>query len=493
MSLRIPIRGADYQPKFRDLKTAAKHIADKGDLSFDSGGWPDERIVWTDGSTFADYIPPLTGGKRHVLPANASLTVLRACREWECPSADKFDAVRQIIEATSNMGVITQPGYERLNHLAGLHLGGHQPANTPHPDTRIEWWRDNWSSNLGGNPKKGWYFGTLPGRSANGWDNNHYNRLLWETGAMCFETDHEKRQGAWAFYLQQAVSYEGFGRIQSGPKKGYSRTEKGDVYVGRDSGGNDVTAYEKDWVPNLVGSALLTEQELFTEALVEAADFYSAITYQWGGAWGARIPGRILENMLQLWMVLPTHRWALEREMGQVLDLLLHQLDKSEWFWLNLGNRGKGPMSGWMHSEAVASILRVHEHIPSLRDRGPSRADCVKIMQRVMDTTSGIEGGSEMINGYACLRYRFHTNTGESMNAVFAVNTAFALPALRLLQVEMPTEYENCKEFVQRFAGSSIADVRADTPVPLDQIGYRFPREGPAWTKTILEWIEGVR
>jgi len=492
------INGASHQLTRVELGDAYLLVNGPVDLTFDSADWPDEPIMWTDGSDRDFYIPPLPNGQQHVLPANAAIPILRRVEAWALPSEAQFQAVRNIIEMTSNMGVIEEPGYERFKRLRQHHLGGPQldiggKEVAKFKDTRIQWWRDNYADSLGGTRKRGWYFGTIEGRDANGISNKHYNRLLWMTMALIYETDHEKRLAAWEFYVQQSVSYYAFGRIQNGAQKGYSRTEKGDVYVGRDSRGIDGTAYEKDWVPNLVGPWLLTGQQMFAQALRDAADFYSAITYRWGGAWGARIPGRILENMLQLWMVLPEFRWALEREMGVVLDILSAHLDRNEWFWLNMGNNGKGPMSGWMQLEAVASNLRVHEHVPSLRNRGLTRVECVNVAKRVMDTTRGVEGGSEMVGGYACLRYRFHTTTGEPMTARFLGNTAFALPALRLLEPEMPHEYANCRELLQRFAGSSIADVAAGSPRPIEEIGYRDPTRGPAAPKDDLEYLEALR
>lgn len=79
------------------------------------------------------------------------------------------------------------------------------------------------------------------------------------------------------------------------------------------------------------------------------------------------------------------------------------------------------------------------------------------------------------------------------MVARFLGNTAFALPALRMLEPEMPDEYRNCLELLQRFAGSSIADVAAGIPRPIVEIGYRDPTRGPAAPKDDLEYVEALR
>lgn len=472
-----------YTPKRLDLGDATLLIADQGDLTFSGMDWPQERTIWTDGSTPEAYIPD----GAHVLPAHAALPILHATDRWACPPASKFDEVRALLEQTTNVGCITQPGYERVRHLAMLHLGGHQPDTTPHPQTRIEWYRDNWDQSTGAKRKRGWYFGTLEGWNANGWSNWHYNRILWMTVALCYASQPE-REAAWHHYVQQAVAYTCFGRAWSGPNKGQSRDEKGNTVVGT----LGRWPYEKDWVSNLVGPFLLTDQVLFQEALENAAYFYDGLPIlPWKGAWGARIPARIMENMLQLWML---GHSDLEADLATWLTECDIYLDRTEWLWPNKGNRGAAPESPWMQAELCAVILRVFEQIPSLRDVGVTRAEIVKVMQRVMDTTRGTEGGSELVNGYALLRYRYHTPMAfDPMVARFPANTGFALPALRLLQAEMPDEYENCKTLVQMYAGSNLADVQAAKPYDINGIGYRFPREGSAWPKTVLEWVEAVR
>ncbi len=488
------INGASYSPTAINFGDAFGFIADKGTLTFDGASWPDDsRAIWTDGSTPGEYIPRASA--KHVLPDGAMLPVLRASDRWACPTPEKFAEVRALIEQTSATGDIVRPGWERMRHLVGLHLGGPQPDiagddTARFPETRIEWYQQNAGQSLGYQRKRGWYFGTLPGRDANGISNWHYNRLWAMTIAMVYEDDHEKRKAAWAHYVQQAIAYTAFGRMWSGPWKGMARDEKGQTYVG-DSG---KFLYEKDWTLNLVGPWLLTGQTIFRAALVNAAEFYSRSTYAWGGAWGARIPGRMLGNMLSLWLVLPEYRWALEREMGEVMDMALRQLDGGDR-WINEGNNGKGPMSGWMHSEYVAEHLRVQEHVPALNNRGMSLRQCATVMRTVMATDRGIDGGSETVGKYALLRYRFSTPMAtDPMVATHPVHTAFALPALRLLQDLLPDDYAATLELVQRFAGSHMAHVIADTPRPLTEIGYREPHiEGPAAPKTWCEWVDAIR
>lgn len=475
------MKNPSYQPARLDLGDATLLIADQGDLTFTGMDWPTERTIWTDGSTQDAYIPD----GAHVLPAHAALPILKSTERWACPPASKFEEVKLLLAQTTGIWQIEDPDWSRIYHLAMLHLGGPQPANTPHLETRIEWWQENAGSNLGYTRKRGWYFGTLPGRDGNGWSNWHYNRLLWMTVALCYASQ-EEREAAWPFYIQQAAAYTCFGRAWSGPNEGQSRDEKGQVYVG-DSGR---WPYEKDWVSNLVGPWMLTGQELFKEALDKASTFYANLPLTaWQGAWGSRIPARIIENMLQLHMV------GYVELLPSLSSWLTHvgtYLDRANWIWPNLGNRGDAPETPFMQSELSAVILRVWEQIPSLRDVGVTRAEIVKVMQRVMDTSPS--GGSDLVNGFACLKYRYHTptNTGP-MFARFASNTAFALPALRLLQNELPAQYVNCREFVQRYAGSSMSDVAAGTPYDINQIGYRFPREGSAWPKTVLTWVEAVR
>ena len=117
------------------------------------------------------------------------------------------------------------------------------------------------------------------------------------------------------------------------------------------------------------------------------------------------------------------------------------------------------------------------------------------VMSRVMDTNRGTQGGSEKVGKYALLRYRYATpQTTEPMTATHPVHTAFALPAIRLLQDLLPSQYEACRDFVRDFAGSHMAHVQADSPRPLSEIGYREPQvEGPGAPKTWACWGDAVR
>jgi len=485
MQMTLP----SYVPEKRLLGDAELFISDSRPLSFNSIPRGNEDVVDTDGSTPADYIPP----GNHVLPPNTALAVLHDPRKWQMPSEDRFDVVRKLLEETTNVGELLTPDMYRIRHLTNLHMGGHQAPTTPLSDTRMEWWQANGGAGLGYTRKRGWYHGVLAGRDANGISNAHYARIFAMGLALIYEPDRTVRAKGWHFFMEQALNHALQGRDWGGRFKGMAKGEKGHEFIGLRGNGVSTRSYAKDWVLNLVVPLLLTDQEVFRVALEEAADFYVQSIYAWGGAWGARIPGRMLDNMLILHRVLPHYRYSLELEMGKVLDLMLAHLDKDEHYWPNLGNGNTGPMSPWMHSEAVTSILRTHEHIPTLRTRGPSRGQCAAIMTRVMDTDSGIDGGSELINGFPCLRYRFIRDTGEPTYARFLSNTAFALPALRFLSSgSLKPVYEKVHSLISLYAGCEVYDVQADLPRPITQIGYRDPRSGPAAPKVWAIWATEV-
>ena len=488
------INQANYAPTIEVHGDTTIAIADQGDMTFRSVDWPGYPAIHTDGSG-DDYIPD----GDHVLPKDAALPMLRATDRWACPSPEKFAEVRAIVESTSNCGMIAKPGYDRLRHIVGLHLGGPQPQHTPEGQTRIEWYRDFHHLGIGGQRRRGWYHGTIyPDANGECGSNQHYNRL-WTMGlALIYETDHARRVAAWPMFVQQAISYTCFGRFWSGKHKGMSRYEKGHKFVGRDSNGVDIIGHEKDWVTDLVMPWLLTGQAIFKAALDNAQAYYLTLNPApiWGGGeWGARIPARMLENMLMLWHMYQIYRVQIEAQMKRVIDLVDQHLDRVSWLWPNKGNGNTGPTSPWMQSELCAVLLRVNEQVPGLKDYGVTRGEIVDVMKGVMLSHADIVGGSEEVGEFAMLRYRYHRQAkGEPMNAAYADLTAFAYPALRMLSFELNDQFWDLDQLMREYAGSSVEDVRNGTPRPLSEIGFRDSKvSGPAAPKVWAIWADAIR
>jgi hypothetical protein len=157
-------------------------------------------------------------------------------------------------------------------------------------------------------------------------------------------------------------------------------------------------------------------------------------------------------------------------------------LDRYDWVWPNLGNGGNAEESPWMQLQVVADILRAWEQFPSTRGTGPSEQD----LRNVVDTILS-DYGSERVGNYRCVRYRYHT---IQTDARFLANSAWLLPALRLLDHPL---YEQQSKLFQEYAGCYVHDVRMRTPRRIEDIGARDARNGSAWTKDILAYLEALR
>lgn len=437
--------------------------------------------LYTYGSTSDHYIPP----GDHLLHGGDALVILEADGTWDAPSDGLIEAARTLLEQTTGIAEFTDPMWHRTARFLSLMRDGNVPWGFNFALTDQGWQQRYYYQTFGGTPRTPeWYHGGL--FRSDGYNNWRYNHLFWMGVLLVYEEDKTYRDEIlWPFFLRSAMAHFQFGKVHAGPKAGMSRDEKGYNYVG-DSGR---LPWEKQWIGNIVMAWMLTGRHpLFGDLLRTYASTLDNLqpSTVWNGAWGVRIPARIIEEAIWIALVMPHYRGRMVRLICDTLALLDAHLDRNAWWWPNKGNAGTAPASPWMHTQAIAACFRSWEYLPETRGHGPHPDD----LSNVMNTVLGPRG-SEYVNGFNLLRYRFDTDPAR-----FLPNTATAYPALRYLTGHDSTwasDRDLCRTLLQEFAGSTVTDVRNDQPYPIDQIGFRFPREGAGWEKSMLFYVEALR
>lgn len=470
------------------------HVAMDGDTAFDNAEAQGEAFIHGRSTSGNFYIKPTDDGKPHILPQYAAIPVMHLGETWQAPSEERVQAVKKMIEGTTGFAALSDPKWIRLNHFLNLHQDTHQPKNTPLAQTDMGWLHRNYAYTHGqsvfGIEYEGWYHGANFRSGGNGFDNNHYARLLYMTMRFVNEPSKSKRDSMWPYLLEQIMCHLCYGRFHGGPNKGFAVDEKGNVFLGD----TNRVPISKQWVHNVAVGYLLTGHRVFLDMLNACAAHWLSkpASGWWSGYWGVRQAARCLEDCTLLYLLLPEMRAEMRAEMSAMvigmLDQLSLHLDRQSWVWPNKGNGGSAEESPWMGCQAVAAIKRSHELVPGTDRHGPTNQELEEVM-RVMFS----DVGSDDVGGYRLLRYRYHTTTDRVR---FLASTAWALPALRHLSNHSnwaEAQFKETTELMQLYAGSPIIAVANGTPTPIEQIGFRHPPEGGAWTKTILAFLEAVR
>lgn len=458
-------------------------IADRGPVNFRSIDVHIPHIPieeTSDGSFIQD-----NGSTNHTLPAHAAIPILHESPIWNAPDESTIAQIKLVIEETTNVLDLGSPDMERIRRFISLLEDKNQPLTVPMSQTDMGWQERHFHHTFGGSERTGWYEGALFRSGANGWDNDHYGRVWWMMIRFVYEPSEVRRAQLWPYLLQKCLAHLCYGRFWGGPHKGLARDEKGNTYVGD----SNRVPYSKQWIENVVAGWLLTGHEAFDHMIENAVVHYDAtpVTKVWQGYWGTRLGARALEEYTTLALVRPLFRTQMVSKAKQMLDQFDVLLDRDHYVWPNLGNNGAAEESPWMHWQVIAAIFRCWELLPETILWGPTEEDLAAVAVNLL------EKGSERINGYPLTRYRFHTTTTP---ARFLANTAFSLPALRYLKEWdsfFTADYHKVREVVSDYAGCYVSDVAAGVGRLPENIGFRDPSQGPAWSKAMLMFIGAMR
>ncbi len=413
----------------------------------------------------------------HVLLGGEMIVVYKQSAPLSIPSTTRINQVKSIINATTGLQQIQT--YPRIKHfLKELSDTG---AITTVPQGQawdMGWTLRNWTYTAGGAPRKGWFKAICP-RGSGGLDNWHYNRLLY----LAINFINDPTQANWEFGLRQAIAHATLGREWTGIRKGMSKYEKGDAFLGEQQPGT----WSKQWSAGLVVWAILSDDYLLKKAIENTLQMHMGVnpTLVWQGYWGARIAARYLDELLLFYML--SNDPILLAKAQTFITHVKTLLGPNGW-WPNLGNNGAAEESPWMQVQLVAAIYRWYERFPALEAAaGFTRAELDNVGAAIM------QDGTEIKNGKKVLLYRMGTTT---VSAPSMHLTAFAVPMLRFMSnhdSQYVGLYDQIRNFVTDWAGSHFTDVAAGTPPALSTIGYRFPPQGFGWSKAMLFYFEALR
>lgn len=475
-------------------------VSSRGPCSFDSITYDDDslpRPIPGRSSTDTHYVAPLASGK-HVLPQHAALPIMAADGTWNPPSDETIATAREILFATTGVKDILDPKWARVKRWLDLHEDKGLPEEssgsgpiTQFNDTDMGWLQNNFSYTHGSGSRpqdSGWYHGANFRSGGNGYDNYHYGRIWWMGVRIILEDDPAKRVALWPYFLEASINHVCYGRLWSGPEEGGARDEKGFYLVG-DTNRNPTS---KQWASNPAMSYMLTGNGLFKAALHGAHDWWNkkSATKVFSGHWGSRQPARHMEDLIVLGLTVPELRVSCEQQLIAQLDNMDSLLSRTHWLWENKGNGGNAEESPWMQSQVVSAVMRAWELLPATKGHGPSLSDMDKVMAKIFS-----DAGSEVVGGYRCLRYRYHTTTHP---ARFVANTAFAVPALRHLAGSgiawAKAQYKESARLIYDHGEKHISELaNLPDPFPIDQAGFRYPSQGGAWPKPLMNLIDSVR
>ena len=447
----------------------------------------DSYVVYTEGSRplrgdmkGVEYIPDDAAAYRrgfnNELLGHEALPILFAHDRWLPPSDVYREAVLTGLKQTTHFEELAD--HPRTVALIQCFDDRHLARSTPFGATDLGWLIRHHDYTFGGLPRTGWYKGICP-RGAGGYDNWHYDGLMW----LALHYMVNPRPDLYRFGVQQAIAHACYGRNWSGPYAGFARYEKGNAFIGENYSEHD---WAKQWSAGLIvwhrltGNPILGLQVQLMREQLKASDPNTT----WQGYWGARIGSHYLEELLAHYLV-NREPWIVEKARQFMVNCKLWQLENG--CWPNKGNGGTAEESPWMQVQLVTAIFRWLEHAPELREVW-SPEDAAAAGAAIWKL------GSQRKYGKPMLKYRFLTTEklAPSMHL-----TAFAVPMLRFMAAHDPAKYgalyREVSDFVFSYAGTDIAGIVAETPTPISELGIRFPREGPGWSKALRFYLEARR
>lgn len=209
----------------------------------------------------------------------------------------------------------------------------------------------DWHRYFGGPPLEPWYENVCT--HADGYDNWHYDTLLWEL-LNYIET---RKVEDWALLITHAIAHAQYGIIWSKSSNhwGMPRYEKSgsDPVVG----GKNRASHAKKWLRGLASVAFMTGHPLLIAAVklrIERliADIDKDV---WQFSWGARIAARDLDDKYVAAKFDPAQAATIKAGVEKNIRKWIAGVD-SRGYWVNRGsNKTTSP---WMNGELVAAIGR---------------------------------------------------------------------------------------------------------------------------------------
>jgi hypothetical protein len=366
-----------------------------------------------------------------------------------------------------------------------MHEDMNLPENTPNRETDMGHTQRFFHKVYGGNPNVGWYHGANFKSASHGFNNFHYDQLFYVGIRFILERDEEKRKALWPYLVKGLIAHMGCGRYWSGPNAGAARTEKGNKFVGGTGG----PRHAKMFIANVIIGYLLMDQHPFFEAQLRMCMDWWTAQAEMGKDYGSRQSAMNMMDALLLAMAVPDLREDGIEEIIRQMDQMKVHLDRKSWVWLNDGNNGEAHESPWMQTKVVAAIFRCWEHLPETKSHGPSIGDLNNVMKTIFS-----DYGSEIVGGYRCVFYRYHTKVRRAGSVA---NTASCLPALRFLAGHgfewAIDQFKETEELVQLYCDATFTDLRKGVPRPIGSVGYRDGPQSGGWPKTILGMLAAVR
>lgn len=460
MGILISTNGVGQQ--FNSIHTDKKIIYTKGSISNGAGVnyIPDNPVAYRRYSTneIMDFevIPVLFFNEAYLPPEQA-----------------RIDIVKRMVREVSGVGHIDS--LPRMSKFLEFFEDKSQPLNTPFGDTDMGWLLSHWHHTMGGQERVGWYDGVCT-RGSGGFDNWHYDGLEW----LALNYMNNPNQRLFEFGYQQAMAHTCYGRTWSGPTAGFARYEKGNEFIGENFSDK---AWEKQWSNGLIIWWLLTENpamKMQIDMMREQLKNSNPDTV-WKGYWGARIGAHYLDELLAHYLV-EKEDWIIDKAAHFMRNCLAWRAP--DLCWDNRGSRKTE--SPWMQTQLVTSMFKWIEQVPDIANNFPIR--------ELLGSGAAIwNKGHITTYGKPMLLYRFR---GATMMPRSMHITAFAVPMLRYMAAHDPRWVDTHKEvhdFVYDYAGSDIAGIVSEIPTPLGTLGYRFPREGPGWSKALRNYLVSTK
>jgi hypothetical protein len=316
-------------------------------------------------------------------------------------------------------------------------------------------------------PADNFHYRFMNSIGAEGFCNGHYDLPFWAWVNWLQTGDDATYSAALRWSIGQVTS----GFIWSGPAKGMYRTEKGIDHVG--SFGNPI--WEKNWCRSTVMAWHVTGMPVFRLAAEAHRSALLALPANyWNGEWGARIPARILDDMLVLQEGMGYTMAA--RAVPFVRHVVSHA-DPVLNIWTNKGNNGNAPASPWMSAECWLACWQWMSREPSLADLRPR---LMAIGRSILD-----RGIKPTPNGPLCW-YRFH----PAFEPPIALgHLGFLLPVARVVD---PSRAADIQTMLTSYAGSLLSQIPHAVPAVMD-IRADYGPKGPANYKDMLEILHGAR
>lgn len=309
---------------------------------------------------------------------------------------------------------------------------------------------------------------------AEGWNNGHYDLPFWTFVNWAWHGDPADYQAALRWSIAQSTS----GFVWSGPNKGRHRQEKGYEYVGSylEASDADDCAPEKSWIRSAVTAWHITRMPIFRMVCELHRDHLRTIPVNWwDGAWGARRPARILDDML---MIEEGMGYAMGDRAEPFIRHVLSHVDPARKVWINKGSPVTS--SPWMNAELAHACWQWAARRPSLADIRPR-------LHEIADAI--VDQGINRQHSFPLCFYRFAPSPDHLVNQNFGLS-GFLLPMLRWSDSALAAEIEAT---TANYVPALVSQADQGFIPPIGDIRCNYGPQGSAHYKLMLEVLHGTR